>query len=54
MVKIQRSDRCKDCSHCRVWSSDRTKATCDLKKKEGFHPDRPVPSDCIGEVTRRY
>ena len=54
MAKIKSGDRCADCSHCKGWSSDRTKATCDLYKEQGFHPDRPVPVKCIDKVTRKY
>ena len=54
MSKIKSGDRCADCSHCKTWSTDRNKATCDLYNDQGFHPDRPVPSKCVDKVTRRY
>jgi len=54
MPKIQSGDRCADCTHCRSWSHDRKKATCDLYHEEGFHPDRPVPQKCVGKVERRF
>lgn len=54
MMKIKSGDRCVDCTHCKTWSSDHTKATCDLYKEQGFHPDRPVPVKCVDKVTRKY
>jgi len=54
MTKISYKDRCKDCSHCNIWSTDRNKATCNLYNEQGFHPDRPVPNKCVDKVTRDY
>jgi hypothetical protein len=54
MAIISSDDRCADCVHCRKWSSDHTKATCDLYDEQGFHPDRPVPVKCVNKVTRKY
>ena len=55
MSKITSSDRCKDCKHCKVWSSDYKKASCALyTNDQGFHPDRPVPTKCVGQVGRKY
>ena len=54
MSTIKSGDRCNDCKHCRVWSTDRRKATCTLFNEQGFHPDRPVPSKCVGKTTRKY
>jgi len=54
MGKIKASDRCKDCTHCRIWSTDRNKATCTLYNEQGFHPDRSVPNKCIDNVTRTF
>ncbi len=54
MSKITSSDRCKDCKHCRVWSTDHRKATCTLYDEQGFHPDRPVPAKCVQQVGRRF
>ena len=54
MVTVKSGDRCADCSHCREWSTDHTKATCTLYNEQGFHPDRPAPAKCVGEVQRKY
>ncbi|MFH1844270.1 MAG: hypothetical protein ABIF77_13785 [bacterium] len=54
MTQIKSGDRCADCSHCKTWSSDRKKASCNLHHDEGFHPDRPVPVKCVNKVSRRY
>jgi hypothetical protein len=55
MSTIKSGDRCADCSHCKVWSSDHKKASCTLHTSEqGFHPDRPVPAKCVNKVTRKY
>ena len=54
MAKIHSGDRCADCSHCKVWSSDHKKANCSLTHEQGFHPDRPVPVKCVGNVSRSY
>ena len=54
MSKIGSGDRCADCDHCHVWSTDHKKATCNIYKEQGFHPDRPVPAKCVGQMTRKY
>ncbi len=54
MANIKSGDRCADCSHGKVWSTDSSKASCDLHNEQGFHPDRPVPVKCIDKVTRKY
>lgn len=54
MSTIKTGDRCADCSHCKTWSTDRRKATCNLHGEQGFHPDRPVPAKCVGAVQRGY
>ena len=54
MGTIKSSDRCADCKHCKVWSSELKKATCELYNEQGFHPDRPVPVKCVGKVSRKY
>jgi hypothetical protein len=54
MATVKSTDRCKDCKHCKVWKIDYKKATCDLYGEQGFHPDRPVPSKCVGQVGRGY
>ena len=55
MTTIKSADRCADCSHCKVWSSDHKKASCTLyTSDQGFHPDRPVPAKCVNKVTRSY
>ena len=54
MTLVKAGDRCIDCKHCKRWSSDHSKATCSLYNEQGFHPDRPVPTKCIGEVTKKY
>ena len=54
MANIKSGDRCADCKHCKVWTSDHRKATCTLHNEQGFHPDRPVPSKCIDKVSRKY
>jgi hypothetical protein len=54
MAKIKSGDRCADCTHCKSWSTDRNKASCDLHHEQGFHPDRSVPQKCVGGVTRRF
>jgi len=54
MANVKSGDRCADCSKCKVWSTDRNKASCQLHSDEGFHPDRPIPSRCHDKVSRRY
>ncbi len=54
MAKIQLGDRCADCTHCNVWSTDHRKASFDLYHDQGFHPDRPVPTKCVGKTTKKY
>lgn len=54
MATIKSSDRSADCSHCKVWESDRRKATCKLYDEQGFHPDRPVPAKCVNKVSKKY
>lgn len=55
MSTIKSGDRCADCSHCKVWSSDHKKASCTLyTSDQGFHPDRPVPSKCVNKVQKCY
>ena len=55
MATIKSGDRCADCKHCKVWSSDHRKASCNLYSSEqGFHPDRPAPAKCVGKATRKY
>jgi hypothetical protein len=54
MATVKRDDRCKDCIHCSVWSSDSQKASCSMNKGEGFHPDRLVPAECIDQMTRKF
>lgn len=54
MATIKSSDRCKDCKHCSVWSTDHRKASCNLYSDQGFHQDRGVPSKCVGKTTRKY
>ncbi len=55
MAELKAGDRCKDCKCCKVWTSDRSKATCSLGiRPQGFHPDSQIPSKCIGEQRRNY
>jgi hypothetical protein len=55
MATVKSGDRCADCKHCKVWTSDHKKASCTLYSSEqGFYPDRSVPVKCVGKVTRRY
>ncbi len=54
MTKIKSGDRCVDCKHCEVWTSDHKKAACKLYREQGFHPDRPVPAKCVEKVDRKY
>ena len=55
MSTIKSGDRCADCKHCKVWSSDHKKASCTLHTEEqGFHPDRPVPAKCVDKVSKAY
>ena len=54
MATIKSSDRCKDCKHCRVWTTNHRKANCTLYNEQGFHPGRGVPSKCVGKTTRKY
>lgn len=54
MGTIKSGDRCADCKHCKVWSSDHKKATCELYNEQGFHLDRSVPSKCVEKVSRKY
>ena len=50
MHNLKRTDRCKDCKNCKVWSSNRNKANCSFgKRTQGFHPDSEIPNDCIGK-----
>lgn len=49
-MRIRQGDRCADCSQCKAWDTDHTKASCLLYRSEqGFHPDRPVPARCVGK-----
>ncbi len=54
MATIKSKDRCADCKRCKVWSTDHRKGSCTLYNEEGFHPDRPVPIKCVGNVDRKY
>ena len=54
MATIKSGDRCADCKNCKVWASDRRKAKCTLYHEQEFHPDRPVPTKCVGKVQRKY
>lgn len=55
MSKIKSGDRCIDCKYCKVWNTDRKKASCKLYSSEqSFHPDRPVPVKCINKVSKSY
>jgi hypothetical protein len=55
MPTIKSGDRCVDCSHCKVWTSDHRKVSCHLySSDQGFHPDRPVPIKCVNNVQRGY
>lgn len=55
MAYLKSGDRCADCKHCKVWSTDHRKASCKLyTSDQGFHPDRPVPSKCVNKVSRSY
>ena len=54
MATIKSSDRCADCSYCKVWESNRRKATCKLYDEQGFHPDRPVLAKCVNKVSKKY
>jgi hypothetical protein len=54
MATVKSTDRCIDCKHCKVWSTDYRKATCTLYSEQGFHPDRPVPRKCVGQVGKKY
>lgn len=54
MGYIKSGDRCADCKHCKIWSTDHRKATCDLYNDQDFHPDRPAPVKCAGKVTKKY
>ena len=54
MTKIKSGDRCADCRNCKVWDSDHKKASCSITHEQGFHPDRPVPAKCVGNVERGY
>jgi len=54
---MKQSDRCIDCSHCHVWSTDRNKASCDASwsprhYSQGFDPYTKVPRECIEVATR--
>ena len=54
MGTVKSTDRCKDCKHCKIWHNvDPNKATCTLYNEQGFHPDRLVPSKCVGKVGSR-
>jgi hypothetical protein len=55
MANLHAGDRCKDCTHCKVWSTNSQKATCSLHKRpDGFHPDGKVPADCVGKNYREF
>lgn len=55
MSKLKSGDRLKDCSYCKIWSTDSKKATCNLGiRSQGFHPDSGIPSKCVGENRRVY
>ena len=54
MPTIKSGNKCADCKHSKVWSTDHKKATCNLYNEQGFHPDRPVPAKCIGKVQTKY
>lgn len=54
MSTIKSGDRCIDCKHCKVCSSDHRKATCDLYNEQGLYPDRPVPVKCANKVSKKY
>ena len=55
MAYLKSGDRCADCKHCKVWSTDHRKASCKLyTSDQGFHPDRPVPTKCVNKVSRSY
>lgn len=54
MANMKHGDHCKDCKHCKIWSTDRNKATCTLHHEEGFHPDRGIPGKCHDKVSRRF
>jgi hypothetical protein len=51
---VKSGDRCADCKHCRVWSTDHKKANCALYGEQEFHPDRPVPVKRVGREGREY
>jgi len=53
MSKVESTDRCMDCRHVRIWSTDRAKGTCTLHPEEGFRADRRVPAKCGGKVDRK-
>ena len=55
MGQIKSGDRCADCKRCKVWQSDPKKASCMLyTHDQGFRPDRPIPTKCVGQVPRAY
>jgi hypothetical protein len=54
MSTTKSGDRCADCKHCKIWSTDHKKATCELYNEQGFHPDRPAPVKCVNKTTRKY
>lgn len=55
MANISSGDRCIDCKRCKKWDSNPQKASCLLyTSDQGFHPDRPVPTKCVGQVPRAY
>ena len=54
MATIKSGNRCAECKHCKVWSTDHKKATCNLFNELGFHPDLAVPAKCICKVQTKY
>lgn len=54
MASLKKGDRCQDCKYCKVWSSDKKKASCKLYNDQGFHPDRPIPVKCVNKSYRAY
>ena len=53
MANIRHGDHCRDCKHCKIWSTDSAKGTCELYHEEGFQADRGIPSKCHEKVSRR-
>ena len=54
MPTLKSGDRCADCKHVKIWTTDHHKATCTIFKEQGFHPDSPAPTKCVNKVTRKY